>query len=204
MTGIKIIIGLDLGQQNDYTVLTVIQITTTQVGAETKYNYKLIFLNKFPLKKSYTSIVLWVANFIKETFNPNVYILVVDYGGPGRPVVDLFEEHCLNLVALTTTGGLEATWKGRNRITVPKRDLISSLEVVFQNRRLTIHREINYLLDLEREILNFEGKTKPNNHVQLEAAHNHHDDIIMSLSMAIWYAERCIKRGSRTMIMTGS
>ena len=203
MSGIQIIIGLDLGQQDDYTVVSVIQIIETPVGSDI-YKYKLIFLYKFQLKETYTSIVLWVADFIKTTFDPNAYILVVDYGGPGRPVVDLLEEHELNLIALTTTGGLEANWRNGNRITVPKRELITSLEVVFQSQKLSIHKDIMHLKDLEKEILNFEGKPKANNSVKFEAAYKHHDDIIMSLSMAIWYAESIIKRGHRLVIMSGS
>lgn len=207
MTDIKIILGLDLGQQYDYSVLSVIEIKENHTSTITEtvlHKYKLIFLHKFTLKTPYTTVVSWIVDFIKTSFDPNIYVLVVDYGGPGRPVVDLFEEHDLNLVAITTTGGLEAVWKSGTRVTVPKRELITSLEVAFQSYKLMVHKNISFLKDLEKEILNFEATTRARNNVKLEAAYAHHDDIIMSISMAIWYAESIIKRGNRLLIMSGN
>lgn len=198
-----ILIGLDLGQQNDYTVLSVIEIEYQNVK-ETGVLYKLIYLHKFQLKTSYPSIVNWITWFIERTFVNKEYVMVADYTGVGRPVVDLLRENQLNVIALNITGGNQATWRVGKEVGVPKKELVSSLQVVLQNYRLKIASDLPFLDELKKEFLNFKARINTKANAQFNAASGYHDDIVMSISLATWYGEYASRKGRKLRIVSGN
>lgn len=195
------LMGLDLGQQNDYTVLSLLRMKVTQNEMP---SYSLIFLHKFQLKTSYPDIVSWVLTFIAYGFSNNNSKLIIDYTGVGRPVVDLFMAENINLIAINITGGLQHKWKSSKEASVPKKDIISSLQVVLQNKRLKIASNLPFLDDLKKEFLNFKYKLSAAGNSQFSAASSYHDDIVLSLGMATWYGEVSRRKGNRLRIISGS
>jgi hypothetical protein len=153
-----IIIGLDLGQQNDYTVLSVLDIE--------KHNV---------------------------TGRGNLYKLIVD----------LLRGDGIKLIALNITGGNAANWKHSKEVSVPKKELISSIQVIFMEHRIKIASGIQLLDDLKKEFLNFKATINQKAVASFNAASSYHDDIVLSISLATWYGEQAAKRINKIRISSG-
>lgn len=196
----KYIIGLDLGQQNDYTVLTVVEpITSPLEGVK----YHVPYMYRYPLKTSYVYIVEHVRNFI-EMRQLEDYLLVVDHTGVGIPIVDLFNEHSINLVGITITGGHKANWHTPRSATVPKQELISCLQMAMQCKKMQISKDIGILDVLIKEFIGFTARITKSGKGKFEAEHGVHDDTVLSLAMAIWYCESRLKKSKRIRAFGGS
>lgn len=198
-------VGLDLGQAQDFTALSVVEkkVTKTehQKGGYTSegklieerdiplsYEYQVRHLQRFRLGTSYSAVVSEVRKVLSRLSGA---VLVVDYTGVGRPVVDLFRDSGLSPVAVTITSGDKATFEdGGWR--VPKRDLVSVLVVAFQNSTLKIAEALPEARTLIEELQHFQVKIDP------RTAHDSygswregvHDDLVLSVAMALWYASR--------------
>ena len=116
--------------------------------------------------------------------------LVVDATGVGRPVVDLLKAEGLEPVPVTITGGDQTTYDGGWR--VPKRDLVSALQVVLQAGRLKVARELKDAQTLVDELLRFRVKIDPLTAHDSYGAWREgaHDDLVLAVAIAVWYAGR--------------
>ena len=123
--------GLDLGQSKEYTALCAIERRP-----ETPALYHVRSLKRFQLGTSYPDIVKKVQVALQSpAIDPN--LLLIDNTGVGIAVTDLFRKTGLNFCPITITGGEKVTSDARG-IRVPKRDLASTLQVLFQTKRLKI------------------------------------------------------------------
>ena len=68
---------------------------------------------------------------------PGCSALVVDAGGPGRPVVDAVRAAGLKPIAVSITGGKRSR-RASGQVTVPKPELVRGLVTAFKNGRLKI------------------------------------------------------------------
>jgi len=74
---------------------------------------------------------------------------------------------------------------------VPKRNLITGLQLVFQNRDLVIAKGLPLAEVLATELKNFRAK------INIATAHdsyeswreNQHDDLLLAASLALWWAQ---------------
>ncbi len=122
--------------------------------------------------------------------------LVVDYTGVGLAVVDdIIRAAGLACVGVTITSGHAVTRHGRD-YGVPKRELVSHLQVALQSRRLTMPDEQDFPIvgALVGELDNFRAK------INLATGHDsygagadwregNHDDLVLSIALAVWYGE---------------
>jgi len=197
----KYIFGLDLGQQNDYTVLCAIE--TNLKNGELSYN--LPFIYRFSLKVPYPNIVKSITTFITSQLElKEDYVLIIDYTGVGRPVVDSFKNNNLRIVSVNITGGTKSSWPSRVEANVPKRDIVSSIQVVMQNKRLKIASNLPLLEAFKKEFLGFKAKISSSGHDSYSAISGTHDDIVMSLGIALWYGEDRSRRGRKIRIISGN
>lgn len=198
-TSKNIILGLDLGQQSDYTVLTAIHDNRKENGT-----YDLIYIKKYKLKTSYVTVVKDIYTLIS---NSPILIgspIVIDATGVGRPVVDMFLDVGTNLISATITSGMVSNWKTVSEVTIPKKEIASVLQVVLQNRRLKIPSDLEGLPDLQREFLNFKVSISNRGGSSFNASSGYHDDIVMSLGLAIWFCEFLTSKRNKIRIVTGS
>lgn len=131
----RFLIGVDLGQAHDPTALAVLeQIPQTQIVMR----YDLRHLHRFPLGTLYPAIVAHTCGLLAAPPLAGASDLVADATGVGMPVVDLLRQAGLLPVAVTITGGHAATQEETHRWRVPKRDLMSTLQVLLQAGRLRI------------------------------------------------------------------
>ena len=183
--------GLDLGQQGDYTALSILE-RTRNGGRETD-RYDVRHLERFELGTTYHEVAKRTAEVVRSSRIPQKPELVVDATGVGRPVVEILEAEGLLPVSVTITGGDSVTrGDGTKEWRVPKRDLATTLQVLLQGGRLRIAKGLPMAEVLRAEMQSFKIK------VNLQTGHDSyehwrdgdHDDLVLSVAMATWYGNR--------------
>ena len=93
-------------------------------------------------------------------------------------------------VAITITGGNSKPYC--RWYNVPKRDLITNLQVLFQNERLRIAKGLPEGQTFITELMNFKLKVNvKTGHDTYEAwREGIHDDLVLSVAMAAWFADK--------------
>jgi hypothetical protein len=201
------ILGLDLGQSNDFTAISVLDIIPTKhktqvpdvdpelnvprtreiVTEGPPLTYHVRHLERLPIGTPYPAQVARV----KETLChlPAGTDLVVDNTGVGRPVTDMIVQHGLHPICVTITGGNVVTHDGLN-FNVPKRDIVGVIAVALQNKRMKIAAGLPYAKTLITELENFKVKIDPKTaHDSYEAwREGIHDDLVLSVGLAAWVA----------------
>ena len=207
-------IRLDLGQAQDFSALSVIECVRTVTSqynvpgwadrVKTKDEVEqlhCIHLHRWQLRTSYPAIVADVVKMINELDPERITggktVLAIDATGVGAPVVDLFKREKINaiLAPIQIVGG--ANVSNENGMTrVPKRDLVSVVQVGLQNRKLKIASGLNLAETLSRELQNFTVKiTDAANDVYGAWREGTHDDILLAVALAVWKANQPIFRG---------
>ena len=184
-------LGLDLGQVSDFTALSLIEWVPDSWPAY----YHLRHLERFPLGTRYPDIVERVKRLMLSYELRERTVCIPDKTGVGAPVVDmLYRARMGRVIPITITGGLNVHWT-EYEYSVPKRDLVSTLQVLFQNRRLKFSKTIPEIGILIQELKNFRVKINlATGHDSYEAwREGQHDDMVLSLALACWFAERNVK-----------
>lgn len=184
------LLGLDLGQAQDYTALAVVERKIYRYDPKPD-EYHIRHLERLKLGTSYPAIVERVQSLLKTEQLYNRTALVVDKTGVGAPVVDMFKKAGLRPEAITITGGNTVTTDGGD-YHVPKRDLVTTLQVLFQAKRLKVAGGLPEAKRLLDELLNFKVK------INIRTAHDSyeawregtHDDLVLAVALACWYGER--------------
>jgi hypothetical protein len=119
-------------------------------------------------------------------------VLAIDATGVGAPVVDLFKRETVKaeLKPIQIVGGANVSEDfGMTR--VPKRDLVSVVQVALQNRTLKIASELAEAENLARELQNFSVKiTDSANDVYGAWREGTHDDLVLAVALALWTASQ--------------
>jgi hypothetical protein len=193
-----IVIGQDLGQAADYTATSAIEINTEQVENDSRGNpqfdtyYDVRHLQRFELNTSYPDIVKVTTKMMKTPQLIDNCVLVPDATGVGRPVVDLYRGEKIHMTPVVITFSGDASvdmetgyWH------VPKKELISNLQILFGNHRL---RFANGLRDKDvviKELMNFKVKITSKANDTYEAwREGDHDDLVLSIALACWWATK--------------
>lgn len=199
MTVAKFVVGLDLGQSNDYTALSILEKLSPEGGGkELAYHCRhLERVRGLP----YPAIVDKVSAMLHNPALKGYAALVVDQTGVGAPVVDLFRQAKLKPVGVMIHGGDKimhegGTWRA------PKRDLVGVLQVLLQSGRLKISSKLALGPILQQEMLNFRVKIDPiTAHDSYSAwREQDHDDLVLSVALAAWWGEH----GPKTFTMVSS
>jgi hypothetical protein len=181
----RFVVGLDLGQAQDFTALAVVHRSAGRDGV-----VQVPHLERFPLGTSYPTIVGRVAQLLATPPLREQASLVVDRTGVGGAVVDLLAEAHLSPVAVTITGGDKVHRDSKTRYSVPKRELVSVLQVLLQTGRMKIASALPEAEVLVKELLTFQVKITSNAHDTYGAwREGTHDDLVLALALAAWYGE---------------
>jgi hypothetical protein len=182
---VKFFVGLDLGQASDYTALTVLERLSGKSGSV----YHIRRLERVR-RASYPDIVQKITVMMRSPALAGSAALVVDQTGVGAPVVDLLKKAGLKPVAVSIHGGDAVTHEGE-RWRVPKRDLVGVLQVLLQTGRLKVSSKLELGPVLQAEMLTFKVKIDPvTAHDSYSAwRESDHDDLVLSVAMAVWWGE---------------
>jgi hypothetical protein len=180
-------IGIDVGQQRDYTALSVVE---KRIDPIVKTEYHVRQLARLPLKLDYTAQVDRIVQVVQELRDQSPVILV-DVGGVGRPFLDLLINRGVPATGIQITGGDTVREGNAGSINVPKRDLVLALELAFEQKRIKIPESLKQKDILISELQNFTVKISSSGHDSYAAAKESiHDDMIIALALPVWYSER--------------
>jgi len=180
---IKFFVGIDLGQSQDYTALSILE----RLKNDKEYVYHVRHLERIR-GTPYPAIVEKTARMMQSERLKGQASLVVDQTGVGAPVVDLFEQAGLKPVGVLIHGGDKASNEGESW-RVPKRDLVGVLQVLLQTGRLKVASRLKLGPVLSQEMLNFKVKIDPMTAHDSYSAwqEEDHDDLVLSVALAAWY-----------------
>lgn len=117
---------------------------------------------------------------------------LIDITGVGQPVWDMMVRQGMSPIGISFTGGFK-TNSADYGYTVPKEDLISSLQLALRNRHLKFADGLDQELvaQIRHEFATFVPKPKPGGGTGYEAwREKDHDDIILALAMNVWWVYR--------------
>lgn len=210
----RYIIGLDLGKKRDYTAMAVLQRDDMLVLNRWESRYDLIRLDRWK-DRDYADCIPAIRNvqqalnqleqqrvtkYIQQeatmwdmpTFRPPHIDVVIDQTGVGEGVVEMLRKSGLRCYGVTIHGG-DAVSKMDGGWRVPKRELVATLEVLFQNRRLRFAEGLPAKQILINELQEFRATIKLSGHVSYAASEewreNPHDDTVLALALAAWIGE---------------
>ena len=179
-------VGLDLGQASDYTAIAIVEKAGEHGDTGAALNVR--HLQRYPLGTTYPAIVEAVAGIVAVL--PDRAVLAVDATGVGRPVVDLLRAAGLRPIAVTVTGGDTATNEGMNW-RIPKRELVTGVQLALQQGRLRIARALPEAETLIRELNNYKVTISETGHDSYGAwRESDHDDLVFAVGLAVWSANR--------------
>ena len=121
--------------------------------------------------------------------------LVVDQTGVGHAVLGMLAEALRGRVAcpffpVTLTAGHAVTGGEDGVLHVPKRELVGTLQVLLQSRRLQVSRSLPDAVVLVQELENFRAKVTAARQETLESwREGRHDDLILAVAVAAWLGE---------------
>ncbi len=138
-------IGLDLGQRRDFTAIAVIQRQDRMAAwsPNPKCSLFVRHLERMDLGTPYTKVAERVCEIMRNPTMIGQSRLVVDATGVGAPVIDLLRNAGLGgrTTAVTITGG-ENAHGSDERWSVPKKDLLSGLEILMESGDLVVSRHL--------------------------------------------------------------
>ena len=186
------IMGIDLGQLADYSAVGILEKIEMDENSKKFSIYHLRHIQRFELHTPYPAITHQIKE-MRNRLEPADVFLAVDATGVGMPVVDMMEREGLygGLFPITIHGGDAVSNEG-NHYKVPKRDLISNLQIMFQTKKLIMASSLPEIQTLIRELENFRVKINISGHDSYEAwREGIHDDLVLAVSLAAWAGENC-------------
>jgi len=212
-------LGLDLGQANDFTALTVLEkvyvelteddrnkldrefnqkVTAKNVDREyrqwirtyTPTQHQLRHVQRFDLGTTYPQIVTNLAEMVSAKPLKGKYAIIADATGVGRPVIDLLKQARLNVHPIIITGGHQVNFDNAGYWNVPKRELVSNLQVLLGNKRLRVAKTMPDVDLLLSELLKFQMTITENANDTYEGRQGAHDDMVLAVALAAWWSEK--------------
>lgn len=191
MQHVQHVVGLDLGQQGDYSALALLRYPPAE-----KPVYEAPTLKRWPLGTSYTQVGRDVARFLGQPALDGAE-LVIDETGVGLAVVELVARELIEaqvasrIIKVTITGGNAVTHAGVGRWHIAKRQLVSTLSAVVHGGRLRVAQDQPEAGALVREMSTFKAKISlTTGNESFEAwRERDHDDLVLSVALAMWWAE---------------
>jgi Terminase RNaseH-like domain len=180
-------IGCDLGQIRDYTAVSVVH----PIFADSKHKEEDIFILKdlyrFPLKMSYKKMIRHIAKGV-HTFKDPEAKLVIELNNVGHYAYDDLRDLKAEPYGVHTTSGYTAR---RDEVKynihyVPKRDLILPVRKLVEDGRMKYDPQLQYAETFVNELRAMEYDTSPTGYEKFEARQGEHDDLVMSVCVAVW------------------
>ncbi len=114
---------------------------------------------------------------------------MLDRTGVGQPVLDLFHAQGAKPISVFFTGG-DQTHQDGSDYRVPKTTLINNLIAKIDCGELTAAEDLPDRAAFEDELLSFRRMTSATGRVSFDAESGKHDDLLIAVSLAVWWASR--------------
>jgi hypothetical protein len=221
MNAISYIVGLDLGQASDFTALAILErrrpydgldspvetfhvhrnwygldtVAVRSGAPKTEMTHAVRHLERFPLGTPYPTICECLVELFERPPLVNA-TLVVDQTGVGRAVLDLISRARprATIRPITITAGHTIVPDGAGWH-VPKKELVSTLQVLLQSRRLQVARQLPMAPLLGKELEAFRVKITASANETFESwRERDHDDLVLAVALAAWVGERGLQQ----------
>lgn len=116
-------------------------------------------------------------------------MLIVDATGVGRAVVDIFRSAGLrDLEAVQITGGKGKSHTGRREWNIAKVEVVGAAQAALSSGALRIGKGLPYADILMKELRDYRVKVTQSAHEIFEARQGAHDDLVLAMCLALWFA----------------
>jgi len=177
------IISLDPAQLHDYSALTVLE--------KSEKTYRIVSLKRRQ-HLPYTEIVLWAKKvYLNPKFREDIAhrpTFILDVGGVGRALRDMFTAAQVPVTGIQLTGGDTESREG-NIYRVSKSFVIGKFLAAWDEGRVLMPSSASFLNMFQGELRAFKGEMSSMGRARFEAEQGEHDDLIMSVAQAVWWAE---------------
>jgi hypothetical protein len=200
-------LGLALGQMCDFSALAILELPPPD-GSNARPALALPHLQRFPPGTPY----LQIAHAVHEVLrNPKFdgSLLAADQTGVGDAVLALVfrQLRYVNafLTPVTLSSGHAVLWD--NGYILPKKELVGTLQVLLQTRRLHVARELPDTQMFLRELETFRVRVTTVGSEAIEAwREGVNDDLVFAVGLAAWMAEHYLflKAQERALALEGA
>ena len=158
-------------------------------------------LKRYELRTPYRDVVGEVAEMLRRPPLARTDVaLLMDKGNAGTAVSEMFAHVGVRAIPVLIHGGHQTAYdRSDGTYKVPKRDLVEAAQVALQNRRLEISSALPDARILIQELKDFRGTVSEAGNDRYEAREREHDDLVLSLSMAVWFREYRTRNIETTM-----
>lgn len=191
----RYIIGIDLAKLHDYTAVTVLDVAETTIDG-----YVVRNVYRYPVGLEYHRVAQHIMDQLSGRPYDGDVVLAVDATGLGGPVLEQFRGQMSPVIGISITAGSSVTRNSQD-FRVPKIDLVSTLLALCENKRIAFAPRAKHLDALMQELMAFQGRMSGTGHTRYEGR-GAHDDMVMSLAMAAWYAEHGVSQMLKPMVYT--
>ncbi len=200
------VLSADIGQAQDFTAVSILHSYETVERGPDPFaapiigrRHDLVHLERFK-DIAYPEQIRRIAERYRELdeharsyHRDNALRLVVDATGVGKPILDAFKEAGLKPRGVIITGGETASHTG-GVSRVPKRELVTTLQVALQAKRLQIAAELPLAEAFLKEMRGFRVKISLSGHASFgndvgSWREADHDDLVLSVALAVWLVE---------------
>jgi len=180
-------IGISIGSVNQNTAIVVVE----RVMEEEIPKYHLVKAERFLPGSTYPVIVARLKVFAEKLEGDRYFSF--DITGVGNSVMKLIEEGGIEVSAqIVITNGI-SQGEDKGIYTVPKKDLVSAIQIPFQSGRIAIAASLPECEMIKSELMAFKAegvklKADPGSIDELwrEKAN---DDYVLAAAVALWVAE---------------
>lgn len=213
------IAGLDLGQSMDPSALSVLHHHRTPLDTwiidEKRHvakqrvdeRFDIRHIERLPLGMPYPDQCAHVRQMLARPPLSEGCDLVVDQTGPGASVGDIFDGHGLSPVRVVIGSGFEPVKHAPRKYVVPKSLLVSGVDAKLHCGELRFAQDLLEADVLKDELANFQRHVTAAGRATFEARSGKHDDLVLSVAIALWWAlhnrrrlEHCVSATVRGLI----
>jgi hypothetical protein len=151
-------------------------------------SYDVVHAERLPLGTSYPDIVEHTRELLSRPPLRDRCHLVIDESGVGRAVGDAFEAAGLRAVRVTITAGTDVEKKDGLRWSVAKSLLISGVDAKLHSGELKFAAGLVEAHQLSAELKDFQRTLTATGRATFQARTGKHDDLVLSVAIALWWA----------------
>jgi hypothetical protein len=181
----RYVLGLDLGKQADYAAATLLETSSPRLRVRA--------LKRWGLGTPYPAVVDDVkARLASPALTGASVTLAIDGTGVGSAVYDMIRRApvAARLVSVVITSGRKAQRDRRDQNVwhVPKAHLVEAVRGTLAAGRLEVAATLPGAATLTRELQAFEVHLTKRGNETWGARRGAHDDVLLSLAIALWTA----------------
>ena len=170
---------------------------TGRVEYDTRYAVR--DLQRLERGTSYVEQVEHIASLLATAPLSDKAKLIVDRSGVGRGVFDMLVDAHLKPIGITITAGEGSSKRGYTSAyrgyNVSKLELVGQLVATVHQKKLKIARQLPLAQVLQQELQDFRVSYTNSGYSKFGARSGKHDDLVLSVAVAIWWARHM--EGSR-------